>query len=147
MFRAPIMRARRCSNFPCTDETWIAGRFSAEAAAKASSSAESCGINISSKYLSTASQTSFVIVPLTLNCRCRSESPAVPDNELNGVLQFSPTHRKRSPAEIDVAGVAIYVRVAGFQPQCAPFAGVEFHDASQIEHKICGAVKAFLSGL
>src|ERR1700730_10557212 len=69
-----------------------------------------------------------------------SESPAVSYDELNGVLQFSPTHRNCCAAEVDIASVEINVRVAGLQAQCAALAGIKFHDAAQIKHKIRGTI-------
>src|SRR5579862_9221886 len=76
-----------------------------------------------------------------------SESPAVSKDELNRVLQLSAAGRKRSPAEVYVASIEINMGVAGLQAQRAVLAGIKFHNAAQIEHKIRGTAETFLAGL
>src|SRR3954452_21613013 len=58
--RAPIERASRCRNRPCTGGTWMGGRPACSAAASADDNASSCGSRNHSSRWSAAAQLSLI---------------------------------------------------------------------------------------
>src|SRR3984893_2773045 len=66
------------------------------------------------------------------------ESPAVSKHKLNAVPQLSTVARYDYPVVIHVSRAPVNMCVSQFDSQGAAPSGIEFHDAAQIQNKICG---------
>src|SRR3984893_14784323 len=66
------------------------------------------------------------------------ESPAVSKHKLNAMPQLSAVARNDYAVVIHIARAPVNMCVTQFDSQRAALAGIKFHDAAQIQNKICG---------